>query len=224
MGKKGFVFVETIVVTVVLTVALITIYATFNSVLTNEKKHMAYDDTGYMYRTFYVQNFLANLNIKGYINNYFSDNSILIKQLYCNDVSLYHDNEEMHSMSVVCEKLINIPETLDIKNVYITRYDLSNLKNCIYNNCSDANLKKNIENLDLAFINYIKSLKPNQFYNDKYRLIIEYEESEYDYSNYMKPKNSTCQADYELINGKCIRDVHKFYFDNIIINTGGFHG
>ena len=184
MSKKGFVFVETIVVTVVLTVALITIYATFNSVLTNEKKHMAYDDTGYMYRTFYVQNFLANLNIKGYINNYFSDNSILIKQLYCNDVSLYHDNEEMHSMSVVCEKLINIPETLDIKNVYITRYDLSNL-NILSLHTSEMilaavkknlgigyviedmiNLESDLKALDLK--EKLPSVKINLIYNPKY--------------------------------------------------------
>ena len=218
MNKKGFVFVETIVVTVVLTVALIIIFSTFNSVLSNEKKRMAFEDTGYMYNTFYLNDFLSTLNIKNYINNYFNGtNPVIIKQLSCNDVLLYKNNEDINSKGVFCEKLINNYNLLGINKVYITKYDISDIKDCINNSCSDTNIKRNLENFDISFINYLKTLNPNSAFNDYYRLIVEYKEVELDYTNFMKKNASEpyCQTGYVLSGDNCIKDITKYYYDNI---------
>ena len=51
MNNKGFMFVETIVTTTILLVALVTVYISFSSFLTNEKRRLYYDDISYVYKT-----------------------------------------------------------------------------------------------------------------------------------------------------------------------------
>ena len=53
--KKGFVFIETLVVVAVLTVSLLMTYSTYNSAVIKEKIRIRYNDSAYMYRTFYFQ-------------------------------------------------------------------------------------------------------------------------------------------------------------------------
>ena len=57
MNKKGFMFVETIMVMTILTTSLITIYITFSRVLINEKRRAMFDDTSYLYRTYLLEDY-----------------------------------------------------------------------------------------------------------------------------------------------------------------------
>lgn len=69
MNKKGFMFVETIMVMTILTTSLITIYITFSRVLINEKRRAMFDDTSYLYRTYLLEDYLVSLNLNNYIKN-----------------------------------------------------------------------------------------------------------------------------------------------------------
>lgn len=53
-NKKGFVFVETIVVCSVLSVSLVMIYAAFVSLIQNQKQRIRYDQLVYNYRVYNV--------------------------------------------------------------------------------------------------------------------------------------------------------------------------
>src|SRR5574344_2256543 len=70
MKNRGFVFVETIVVIAILTVSLLTIYLTFTNVLENEKRRATFDDTAYIYKTYYIEDFLVSLYMDKFINTY----------------------------------------------------------------------------------------------------------------------------------------------------------
>lgn len=54
MNKKGFIFIETIVVIVVLSTALLIIYSSFNSALITEKQRLYYDDAPQIYKSYYL--------------------------------------------------------------------------------------------------------------------------------------------------------------------------
>ena len=62
MNKKGFVFIETIIVVIVLTSSLLLLYTSFNKILQSEKTRVNYDDINYIYRTYYVQTLLDSAN------------------------------------------------------------------------------------------------------------------------------------------------------------------
>ena len=61
MNKKAFVLMETIVVIVVISVALLTIFASYNKILSKVKTENKYDTSEYIYMTNYVKNYLENL-------------------------------------------------------------------------------------------------------------------------------------------------------------------
>ncbi len=61
MNNKGFVFVETIIVTVILTSSLLLLYSTFYNILQSEKTRVYYDDINYIYRSQYLKRELLEL-------------------------------------------------------------------------------------------------------------------------------------------------------------------
>ena len=261
--KKGFVFVETIVVTTVLTVALLVIYSTFNNVLSNEKKRLSYSDTGYMYKTFYVYRFLNSLALKTFIQSHIND-SVYIYQVSCNDLTLYnnfgtgdgshyYDTNEFQNKHIVCEKIINNETSIfNVERVYVTRYNVNTIKECTTAkgktdpHCTSYNIVKSLENVNPGFVHYLRTLSSSnsELYNNTYRLIIEYKESELDYGNVVstcgvgytlegsvcknkqgQTRSPGCQADYVLVDNKCVRKINKYYYDSLIINpTNGGGG
>ena len=58
MNKKGFVFVETIVVCAVLSISLVTVYAAFAMLVKNQKTRSNYDQAVYNYRSYYLVKYL----------------------------------------------------------------------------------------------------------------------------------------------------------------------
>ena len=60
MNKKGFVFVETIIVTAIILASLMLVYSLFVASNNNEKKRLRYDDPAKLYETFYVKNYLES--------------------------------------------------------------------------------------------------------------------------------------------------------------------
>jgi len=151
MKQKGFVFVETIIIIVVLTLGFMSIYFSFNSLLSNNKRRATFNDIEYIYRTYYIQDFLTSLNIEEWAKYYLgpevrdsvSDAYISggkkIQEFNCNNNSLYKtDNNVMSSSSLdttlsdsevsrkkFCEDFLS---NLGAKHIYITEYNVNDLK------------------------------------------------------------------------------------------------
>ena len=60
MKNKGFVLMETIVVIVVISVALLTIFSSYNKILSKEKIENKYDTSEYLYMTEYIKKYIYN--------------------------------------------------------------------------------------------------------------------------------------------------------------------
>ena len=60
MKNKGFVLMETIVVIVVVTVALLTIFTSYNKILSKVKTENKYDTSEYIYMTSYIRDYIKS--------------------------------------------------------------------------------------------------------------------------------------------------------------------
>lgn len=60
MNKKGFVLMETIIVIVIVTVTLVSIFSSYNRILSKLKTENKYDTSEYIYRTYYIKKILQS--------------------------------------------------------------------------------------------------------------------------------------------------------------------
>jgi hypothetical protein len=230
MNKKGFVFVETIIVITVLVTALITIYTAFLGVLSNEKRRLTFNDTSYLYETYYLEDYLTSLNLNNYLSNYFSGREII--EFSCDNYYLYNaisadatlDDKEL-AKEKFCENIIN---SKNIK-LYITKYDVNTLKYCTTdagknsNECT-AEIKETLSNVNNNFIYYLRTLSGKNEDN-KYRLIAVYEEVSYDYDNTVKlDNNNKCPTGYENKSSgakPCVKKNTANYYSNVAMTVKG---
>ena len=63
MNKKGFIFVETIIVIAILLSSLMLIYSLYASSVSNENIRLRYDDTAKLYEAFYLRKYLESFNL-----------------------------------------------------------------------------------------------------------------------------------------------------------------
>jgi type II secretory pathway pseudopilin PulG len=226
MNKKGFIFVETIIVIVVLITALIIIYSSFLGVLDNEKRRSTFNNTSYLYQTYYIENFITSLNIKDYIDAFLKNPSSPreIIGFDCGSQLLYDTSNNVGEINKVeqakqsfCENIINKEGKF-----YITNYDVNNLKQCTLNNsnssCNDAD-KETIKNMDTNFIYYLRTLSGTSNDTNKYRLIGVYEETSYDNNNTVELNSQgSCPTGYEKKNPDdklCVKKNTIKYYSNV---------
>ena len=184
MNKKGFVFVETIIVIAVIMTILIMLYGSFISILNQERRDMTFDDVTYVYRTFYIEDFLVSLNLEQYIKDHLeTPNSAgkmpLLATFTCHNDALYtlrdengNNNPEEEDKKNFCEGLID-GGRLEVENIYITRYNVSDLVNCMNtDNSVICASNEELRNLSPGAVNYFRTLSGDE--EDAYRLIIEY--------------------------------------------------
>lgn len=226
-NRKGFMFVETIMVMTILTTSLLTIYITFSRVLLNEKRRAMFDDTSYLYRTYLIEDYLASLNISKYIKTYLVDanqkivrfnplDSILYTLTVNNQEDPIEKNKEVFSSKTLSRSTSQ--NELNVVNMYITYYNVNDLKQCINkkgrNDCKNTTTMENLNNIQNtnAYL-YIRTLSGT---DDGYRLIVEYQDTYTDYSKSRnKQKDGTCPNRYVLENNRCYRQVTKSYFNNV---------
>ena len=121
--KKGFMFVETIMVMTILTTTLLSIYITFSRVLLNEKRRALFDDTSYLYRTYLIEDYLASLDISKYIKNTLVDANRKIVKLNAKDGSLYNtadlsdENSLERSKKLFSEKVLQTESGQNILSI-----------------------------------------------------------------------------------------------------------
>lgn len=64
--KKGFVFIETIIVITILTVGLISLYANYSKILSNTKEFNTFDTAEYNYKTYNLKRKYIDEQLKDY--------------------------------------------------------------------------------------------------------------------------------------------------------------
>lgn len=146
---------ETIIVITVLCVILITLYASYSSLLISVKSKSLYDNTEYIYKTAIIRNYLEennyieswDLNAPAYCSNSLNKLDTTIKS--CKEVL----NEDEFQQSLF--------ETLNVEAVYITWWDTNKI------------LQKDlVANFEPTTQNYIKSLDPTDEYENGRRIIV----------------------------------------------------
>ena len=250
MKNKGFVFVETIVCIIVLTLGLMTIYISFNSVLSNDKRRAMFNDVDYIYRTYYIEDFLTSLNIEDWLNYYlgpevkegstYISGGKKIQEFNCNNPSLYKIDSKTTNEGLIgqnaankktytaltadtanmpnselakkyfCESLYN---SLNIKHIYITNYNINDLKMCTTyggkistDSSCDKNKIENIRKFEALYtmsnnmIYFLRTLSGKEA--GAYRLIVEYEEKVKD-SDKSVTKSYFCPSGYRNKDGQC---------------------
>lgn len=77
--KKGFVFIETIIVITILTVGLMSLYANYSKIISNTKEFNTFDTAEYNYKTYFLKQKYANYitvnTCQKYTNVPFSDDA-----------------------------------------------------------------------------------------------------------------------------------------------------
>lgn len=166
--KKGFIFIETLVVVAVLTVSLLMTYSTYNSAVIKENTRIRYNDSAYMYRTFYLSQFFRNFRldiVAANLNNNVSKGPInILSGFNCQNQSLLVNELENQAM---CEQLF---DSLNINNIYLTYNDLGFLQNC---NDSEGVCEVLVQVREDA-ANYLKTIGGNG--KTGYRILVEYAE------------------------------------------------
>lgn len=153
MNKKGFVLMETIVVIVVVSVALLTIFSSYNKILSKLRTENKYDTSEYIYMTKYIKDYMQDRGIRFEVGDLCSELSgEICKNKNIKDLSLD---------SKIDNKIITL---YNIEKIYlltnINKFDVKMEEN-----------KKNSSLFDAYMIDYIKKLDVR---NQDKLLIVEY--------------------------------------------------
>ena len=126
MKKNGFVMIETIVVITILSVGLISLYVSYSLILTKAKMKSNYDNIEYIYKAYFVGNYLVENGSYGSIWKYINDNN--------NNSSLQYIMEKLS-----IEKIYVIPKDLSYESI-IPQLDGSSI--AYFNKWSDYKADK----------------------------------------------------------------------------------
>ena len=225
MKKKGFVFIETIIVIVVLTVGMIAIYSSFSSVLNNGKRRSTYDDVAYIYRSYYIQEFLSSLDMEKYIEKYkLSYNSFI--SFSCGDVELYkldsnkttaNDTSIPVSQTIKEHFCSNLLLNFDVSKLYITYYNISDIKKCTTSvgkasgTCTNQTVKSTVAQMGTGVVHYLRTIRAG---GTGYRIIVVYNDKVKEYSTVTKVNNK-CPDSYNEDAKGCYRELNRPFYSNM---------
>ena len=113
VNKKGFMFVETIIMCAILMVGLLIIYNSFTSSIAKQKERLNYYSISNTYKLYYVKSYLKNKDIYLWLCK---------GKDYCPvDDEIFSDKEYIDINEDEYAK--EILEILDIKRIYLTKCD-----------------------------------------------------------------------------------------------------
>ena len=159
MNKKGFIFIETIIVIAILLSSLMLIYSLYANSVSSENIRLRYDDPAKLYETFYVRKYLESFDLD------------VLKQRIADGEPyqmIYRSQSDIFSNSYANERNFfeNIWMNLHIQTILLIPYNVSSLVQCEGSNqaaviCSNTSLLTYLRTLDDGNAN-------------EYRLVIEY--------------------------------------------------
>lgn len=193
MNKKGFVFIETIIVITVLVTSLLLIYGSFSNVLNSEKTRVRYDDTAYVYRTLYIKKFLENNNVGVLYNKVDTNNLVSFNCAYdylVDDEPFYDpvtDSYIDNANKSFCEEMLSL---LNTDNLYMTHYNIDDYKNC---NDFETGICSDLKYLDEGYFSYLKTLNTHEdTITNGYRLIASFKNKKINNTNCLKNNDGDC--------------------------------
>lgn len=180
--KKGFVLMETIVVIVVVSVALLTIFSSYNKILSKVKKENKYDTSEYIYMTDYIKRYLKDEIANNGLN-------ISVTDICIEDESGNYCTDNLSDYELSGKLPDAVKKIYDVEKIYI----LTNL-NKFDKEMVSPNNKKNSSFFDAYMIDYIRKLDVSD--NDKL-IIVEYKRPAKNYNYTDKKEYGTENKLYE---------------------------
>ncbi len=183
--KKGFVFVETLVVVAVLTASLLMLYSTYNAVIQKEKTRIKYNDSVYLYRTYYIEKFFRNFRldvVASKLNNTDANRLLILSGFGCTG-DLFMNEEDNIGL---CEILL---QDLHVTNLYLAYNDLSRLQTCD----NQIGICEALVQVNSPMADYLKTIGGAG--KSGYRIIVEYSENK----DGTRCEGESCQFYYATI-------------------------
>ena len=211
--KKGFIFVETMVVIAFLGTVLLTVYSSFTTVLDTAKTRLYYDDSVYLYRTYYILSFLEENNLTDYIKDKFGAGSTsttnIISEFGCTGSKQITTGENSNSEIEFCSDMTH---KFEVNHIYIMPYIVNKVVACknqeeINSNSSISVMcRRNsiLQTLSVQAVNYLYSLDGYTGTSEDteddvraYRIVVEFKKShteEVEYYEYINPTDENLDA------------------------------
>lgn len=176
--EKGFMLVETLVVSTLVSTILVILYVQFNNIVKNFNKDFHYNSVSNLYATQNIKQFILSddngnfyTNLKNLLNNSITQD----KNYYLKIVNDCSGNVGNSYQTNNCTVFKSLTDFYQIKNIIFTM-DYVDLKDTDYDKLSNPNFEKFIKS-----IKNISSAKVDE--NNKviydYRIIIEFNNYEY---------------------------------------------
>ncbi len=168
LNKKGFMLIETLIVTTFVVAVLIFMFVQIQNISNNYDKSFSYNSVKSLYRASNLREYLYTRNRQTMEDEIDSTTKGYIDLSSCNYdfYTLPGENEKANE-----EYCTSLYETLGIKKVLLSLEDLSVVKSKVYENMEIDDISQKFAD----FVNYVK------YYNDnnKLRLLIEFNDETY---------------------------------------------
>ena len=168
LNKKGFMLIETLIVTTFVVVVLVFMFVQIQNISNNYEKSFSYNSVKSLYKASDLREYLYTRNRQEMEDEIDSTTKGYIDLSSCNYsfYTLIGENEQANT--TYCESLY---ESLGVKKVLLSIEDLSVGKSKVYENME-------IDDISQKFADYINYVKYNGD-NNKLRLLIEFNDESY---------------------------------------------
>lgn len=151
LKKEGFIFIETIIVICILTIALMSLYNNYSKIITNTRELNTFDTTEYNYKTYFLKEIYdGNRGKYGYSDNYY--------QIHDSDLEDGGGNIESGKLSYYLNECKKISTTLPenaASNPDLKITDATKI--CFLKDITTLTNYNSIKNIDAYIIDYLAS-------------------------------------------------------------------
>ncbi len=173
-NKKGFMLTETLVVSTLVSVILVSLYIQFNTVVSNFNKSYKNDNVNDLYAVYYISNFLKKApNLFQQLKNDVDSNLSNGNKKYL-EINPSCDNTNSSIFTLSSEQNCSAFESIT------SFYNLKNKGRIILMRADVVATNDDLDGLgDYNFIQYISSIKTDNVSPSDYRLIVKFDNLEY---------------------------------------------
>lgn len=172
--KNGFMLVETLIVSTLVSTILVMLYVQFNNIIKNYYKNFDYNNVNSLYATNNIKKFILQdndgdfySNLKIYLNQNIESNS----GSYLKIITNCDDNNNISYRTNLCESFSTLTNFYGIKQIIFTT-EVTNFSDSEYKELNSPN-----------FTNFIKNLGTNSSAtaseSNSYRIIVEFENNKF---------------------------------------------
>ena len=156
---------ETLVVSTLVSVVLVSLYLQFSTVTKNYEKSFNYNNVNDLYATYNIENFIKNDGtfLRDLKLRYNSENALKYLEILPDCTA---SNNNKYSLAS-CQNFLTLTNFYGIQKILFVSANPS-ITDAGYENLADPNLE-----------NFIKAIKNNEYNNDLYRIIVKFDNLEY---------------------------------------------